>query len=89
MSNFSIITPHAAFLIWNYTDRLGSSNLEGIAETKIDRLIISTFSLKAISTSKTKTAPSGTFQVSLAPTRNWVQVIAPCSWCTILMSREA
>lgn len=86
-NNFSIITPHAAFLVWNYSDRMGSKRTTHDAQ-KVDQQIISTLSLKSISTNKTKSAPSGTFEIKLAPTKNWVQLLTPGSWCVILMARD-
>jgi hypothetical protein len=83
-SNFIIKTPHAAVIIWNYDDRFGS---EGVSKKDaIDQIILSTVSCKSISVSKSKSDPQGTFQIDLAPTKNWVSAIAPGSWCAILMS---
>ena len=87
MDNVSIITPHAAFLVWNYSDRMGGDKIKRNSQD-VDQLVISTLSLKSMSTNKSKSTPSGTFEVRLAPTKNWVQVLTPGSWCTLLMSRE-
>lgn len=79
-----IRTPHAAVLIWNYDERIGSSTT--LLPDKVDKLIISTVSLVSIKTNKAKGDPQGSFQLTLAPTRNWVSTITPGSWCAILMS---
>lgn len=77
-------TPHAAVLLWNYTDRIepnGAFSVNGV-----DEVVISTLSLMNISTNKTKSAPAGTFEFTLAPTKNWVKAITPGSWFVVLMS---
>lgn len=84
-------TPHAAVLIWNYKYRLGSE----LALTdpnkihEVEPTIISTLSVRSISTQKTKSQPTGTFTIQLAPTKNWVQEITTGSWMAILMSQES
>lgn len=86
MSQFRVLTPHAAVIVWNYADRIGSegvSDLNGVEET-----IISTLSLVSIQTAKTKGNPVGTFQLTLAPFKNWVSTINSGSWCAILMSNK-
>lgn len=82
-----IRTPHAAVVVWNYDDRL---SVKGVTSSfdKIDEMIISTVSLISISTNKSKGDPVGTFNFTLAPTRNWVSVLTPGSWCAIMMSNE-
>ena len=94
-----IKTPHAAVIVWNYDDRISSigfaynsrdedaDRYPGI-ETAVNETIISTVSLISISTNKTKSNPVGTFNLVLAPTRNWTAVLTPGSWCAILMSNE-
>lgn len=82
-----IRTPHAAVKIWNFNDRLNAKGLSGTFDA-VNELIISTVSLVSISTHKTKSEPAGSFNFSLAPTRNWTSVITPGSWCAILMSNE-
>lgn len=86
MSKFKILTPHAAVIVWNYADRVGNegvSNLNGVEET-----IISTLSCLSIQTAKTKSNPAGSFQLVLAPFKNWVSTITSGSWCVILMSNK-
>lgn len=82
-----IRTPHAAVLIWNYEDRISTKGLSG-SVNEINEIIVSTVSLTSITTNKTKSDPVGTFNFTLAPTRNWVSVLTPGSWCAILMSNE-
>lgn len=82
-----IRTPHAAVIVWNYDDRLSVGGATDIH--KVNEMIISTVSLISITTNKSKGSPVGTFSIALAPTRNWVSVITPGSWCAILMSNES
>ena len=84
-----IKTPHAAVIVWNYEDRLSSRGLNSSSkEEAINEIIISTISLISISTNKAKSDPVGSFNLTLAPTRNWVSVLTPGSWCAILMSND-
>lgn len=89
MSNdFNIVNPNAAFVLFNYDERLGpkpsneskSNNLSGIRRI--------TKSLIGLNTVKQKGKPTGQFTVTLAPTRNWIAAITPGSWCAVLMSRD-
>lgn len=79
-------TPHACVLIWNYVDRIGST--PSVAVDSIEKVLISTLSCVSIQTSKSKGDPQGTFQLVLAPHRNWVGTITPGSWCVLLMSNS-
>lgn len=84
MSTPIIRTPHAAIKIWNYDERItdkGAGNT-----TKLSSQIISTVSCVSIQTAKSKSDPVGTFNFVLAPTRNWVALLTPGSWCAIMMS---
>src|SRR5574343_1830455 len=90
-----IVTPHAAVLVWNYTDRIGTEGMSNNQQSsgvklqhEVEEKIISTLSCVSIQTNKTKSQPNGTFQLTLAPFRNWVSTITPGSWCAILMSNE-
>jgi len=88
MIKFRIVTPHAAVLIWNYTER---SNADGVILSKlhnIEQVVIGTSSIISISTQKSKSSPSGKFEIRLAPRFNWVTRITPGSWCAILMSQD-
>lgn len=85
-SNYKINTPHAAVIIWNYDDRVSSDgvkNLDGV-----NQVLISTLSCISINTNKTKSNPQGSFQLVLAPMKNWVSTITPGSWCVLLMSNK-
>ena len=80
------VNPHAYVLIWNYKDRIIA---DGATEPhEIEQVIINSASLLSISTSKTKSSPAGTFEISLAPTFNWIARITPGSWCVINMSQS-
>jgi|GEM_PF-3792640 len=88
-SNFRIQTPHAAIIIWNYDDRVSADPAASPASiNKTDKRIISTLSCTEIRTSKSKSNPQGSFQIALAPTKNWISAITVGSWCAILMSDE-
>lgn len=84
----SQLNPSAAVLIYNYRDRLGTDNTGATDEQEIDQIILNTVSLRSISTNKTKSQPNGSFEITLAPTKNWVTAITPGSWCVILMGRS-
>ena len=88
---FRIKTPHAAVLVWNYIDRVGkdeSAPKSGVTLNDVEPMIISTLSCISIQTSKSKGNPEGSFQLVLAPTKNWVSTLTPGSWLAILMSNE-
>lgn len=81
-----LVTPHAAAIIWNYRDRIGPNGPKfGLDE--VDQKIISTISLISIKTGKSKSTPSGSFEITLAPTKDWVSMITPGSWLCLLMSQ--
>lgn len=82
-----IRTPHAAIKIWNFKDRLNAAGVTA-SINDIQEIIVSTVSLISLETNKTKADPVGTFNATLAPTRNWTSVITPGSWCVILMSNK-
>ena len=73
-------------IIWNYDDRFGSEDAS--SSDKVEQVVISTVSCHSISVSKSKSDPQGTFQVQLAPTKNWISTITSGSWCAILMSNH-
>lgn len=87
MNTVKIVTPHAAVIVWNYRDRIGPDG-QTLGVNTIDQVVISTISLLSISTTKNKSSPSGTFNIELAPTKNWVRVITPGSWMCVLMSQD-
>jgi hypothetical protein len=99
MSNHLIKTPHAAVLVWNYNDRVGvpdgdfeSSGIKPGNLTKVEKdvlpVIISTLSCVSIQTNKAKGRPDGSFNIVLAPYKNWTSNLTPGSWCCILMSNK-
>ena len=96
MADFnSIKTPHAAVMVWNYVDRIGTEgmtdafNSSGVTKlTETEPAIISTLSCISIQTSKSKGQPDGQFQLTLAPYKNWTSTLTTGSWCVIMMSNE-
>ncbi len=88
----SIKTPHAAVIVWNYKHRLGGDNgTSDINEDEVndvDEVIISSLSISGITTSKTKEGSVGSFQINLAPTRNWTSALTSGSWLAIMMSQS-
>jgi hypothetical protein len=77
--------------IYNYRDRLGDSNLQDRGKDdvfEIDQIILNSTSLKSITTQKAKSSPSGSFEIRLAPLKDWVAAITPGSWCVILMTSK-
>lgn len=86
MSQFKILTPHAAVIVWNYADRVGSEGVSNL--NQIEETVISTLSCISIQTAKTKSNPAGSFQLVLSPFKNWVSTITAGSWCAILMSNK-
>ena len=86
---YNIKTPHAAVIVFNYDDRIGSEDVSGVKDpNKLDKIIISTLSCVSIETTKTKSDPVGTFRLILAPSKNWLSTITSGSWCCIMMSNE-
>lgn len=82
--------PNAMVFIYNYKDRMGSNNItSGKASFGVDQIILNTTSLISVTTSKSKSNPAGSFEITLAPTKNWVTAITPGSWCVILMSNSS
>lgn len=97
MSGYKVKTPHAAVLVWNYDDRIGTpdgkfdstgvKDLNGI-EKEQPAVIVSTLSCVSIQTNKAKGQPDGSFNLVLAPYKNWTSTLTAGSWCVILMSNE-
>lgn len=85
-----IINPSAAVIVWNYSDRISSLTAsDGTTDPNtIDETIVLSTSIISIQTSKSKSQPSGAFEIKLAPTFNWAARITPGSWCSILMSNR-
>lgn len=86
MSRFKIQTPHAAVIVWNYNDRIGSDGVKQL--NSVSETLISTVSCVSIQTAKSKGSPVGSFQLVLAPFKNWVSTLTAGSWCAILMSNK-
>lgn len=95
--NFKIKTPHAAVLVWNYNDRVdipdGAYNATGVkdqdgTEKEAPAVIVSTLSCISIQTNKAKGQPDGSFNLVLAPYKNWTSTLTAGSWCCIMMSNE-
>lgn len=85
-NNVQIKTPHAAVLVWNYEEKLGTE--KSTNTNAVNEIVISTVSLMNVSTSKAKSNPVGRFEITLAPTKNWVATLTPGSWCCIMMSQN-
>lgn len=83
----TIKNPHAAVIVWNYEDRIGSEDTKK-DPNDTNEVIISTVSCVSISTQKSKMSPTGKFTLVLAPTKNWVSVLTSGSWCALLMSQD-
>ena len=64
---FKIVNPGAAVIIYNYRDRLGTTNTGEVDAQESDQIILNTSSLLSVSTSKSKGQPAGTFEFQLAP----------------------
>lgn len=84
----NIKTPNAAVIVWSYQDRLSHNEADASSINKISEIVLNTVSLISIRTSKSKSDPAGTFQITLAPLKNWVSFLSPGSWCAILMSQD-
>lgn len=78
----NVDNPTAGVVVYNYKDRGGAVN---ISSHEVDKIYI-TKSLISISTNKSKSGPSGKFEITLAPTKNWISVLSVGSWIEIHMS---
>lgn len=94
---FKVKTPHAAVLVYNYSDRIGvptgkydATGVNDIIGTEKEEppVIVSTLSCVSIQTNKGKSTPDGSFNLVLAPFKNWVGTLTAGSWCVIMMSNE-
>lgn len=79
-------TPQASMIIWNYKERFDSDGLKKPHDVDLIYLLAS--HVVSISTFKSKSQPSGRFEVTLAPTHNWVTRLTPGSWCVINMTKD-
>jgi hypothetical protein len=78
----SITSPSAGIVIYSYKDRGG---YDSISDRTADAIVV-TKSIISISTNKSKSRPSGSFDIRLAPSKNWTAIISPGSWVEIHMS---
>lgn len=87
-NNTKIKTPHGIAVIYNYRDRFGDTYVNSEFEDAFDtdQIILNSGSLKSITTQKSKNNPAGSFELKLAPTKNWTAAITPGSWCVLLIS---
>lgn len=96
-AKLKIKTPHAAVLVWNYGDRIGTptggfnatgvDDINGI-EKESPPVIVSTLSCVSIQTNKSKGQPDGSFNLVLAPYKNWTSTLTAGSWLVIMMSNK-
>jgi hypothetical protein len=77
--------PNAVVLVYNYLDRQGDYNLSEGRRDLIE-LVYLVSDLIEVQTSKSKSQPSGTFSIRLAPTYNWTTKLTPGSWLSIHMT---
>lgn len=90
-NNTRVKTPHGLVVIYNYKERFGSSYLEDLNEDQefqVEEIILNSGSLKSIQIQKGKADPAGSFELRLAPYKNWTTTITPGSWCVILISNK-
>jgi hypothetical protein len=85
-ANYIISNANAAVKVWNYKQRGGVQAINAEDINSVDEIIISTLSIIDIQVSKSKSNPQGSFQITLAPTRNWITALTAGSWCAILMA---
>jgi len=83
------VAPQAYVVLFNYVDRMASIDGKATKDSvKLTQTFINTTSLIAVNTTKPKGTPAGTFEIVLAPTRNWLAKITPGSWLAIVMTRD-
>lgn len=78
--------PDAAVVLFNYLNRTGSEGLPSSGVAFLEDAYVIRDPLISIRTIKHKAQPVGTFEIALAPTRNWTSFITPGSWLLIFMS---
>ena len=81
----NITSPSAGIVIYSYKDRGGYNSISGDKNEEVDTITV-TKSIISINTSKSKSRPAGSFDIRLAPSKNWTAVISPGSWVEIHMS---
>jgi hypothetical protein len=72
-NGFNKINPSAAVIIYNYRDRLGTTDMISTDPHEVEQVIVNTASLRSVSTSKSKGQPAGSFEMQLAPTKTGQQ----------------
>ena len=77
---------HASIVLLNYTQRGGSGGMKSADVTATEPAVLLDREIMSISVTKQKSAPSGRFEFSLAPTKNWIAHITPGSWLFIHMA---
>lgn len=80
--------PDAAVILFNYRNRTGSEGLSTENIDSLDNAYIIKDPIISIRTSKQKMSPVGSFEIVLAPTRNWTSFVTPGSWLIIHMSNK-
>jgi hypothetical protein len=83
----NIVNPNAAVIVWNYVDRMVSSENNLIGDPVESEKINLSDSIVSIKTNKTKSSPAGAFEIVLAPTTNWLTRLTAGSWLCILMGQ--
>jgi len=80
--------PGAVVFIYNYRDRTGTADFVPGSVFDVEQIILNTTSLISVTTQRSKGSPAGSFEITLAPTKNWIAAITPGSWICILMSNQ-
>jgi hypothetical protein len=79
--------PDCRVIIFNYDDREGSDLAQPKLFFQYKEVDVSS-DIMSVSTSKAKMSPSGQFNLTLAPTRNWVAEISSGSWIAIFIDNK-
>lgn len=80
----------AHIIVYNYSLRDTELTIAGLStahpQVSQTQEISIGHAVTSITCSKTKSAPYGTFSITLKPTEEWTKKIVPGSWCAIYMS---
>lgn len=94
---------HASVVVWNYKYKINglpptikSKSLAvdcfledtSFNADEVNKRIITANSIISINISKAKGPTPGTFEIKLAPTKNWLKILTNGSWVAILMSNK-
>lgn len=82
-----IKSPDCRVVIYNYTKREGSNLHSGLDPFKV-KIIEITEDVLNVSTSKSKANASGNFNITLAPSNNFISSISSGSWVVIFMDEK-